>query len=67
MRQELPINYQPSTAEVERCLSIWHSTPRYFEPVNSLVRLFDEFYPTNDNLEGVRVKCAALNDIYSAI
>ena len=65
MKKELPISYQPSTAEVERCLSIWHNTPRYFEPVNSLVRLYNEFYPTNDSLEGVMVKCAALNDIYS--
>ncbi len=64
MKKELPINYQPSTAEVERYLDIWNKDEWSFHSENGLKRLFEKVYPSNDNLEGVIIKCAALNDIY---
>ncbi len=64
MKKELPINYQPSTTEVERYIVIWNKDEWSFHSENGLKRLFEKVYPSNDNLEGVIIKCAALNYIY---
>ncbi len=65
MKKGLPQNYMPSAAEVERCLDIWNKNEWSLHSENGLKRLFEKVYPANDNLEGVIIKCAALNQIYS--
>ncbi len=61
----LPKNYLPSRIEVERYVELWQKTPKYQEPEKGLDRLFGVLCPMNEDIEGIILKCASLNNIYN--
>ena len=57
----------PSVAEVERCLKIWHESPKYekYRHQERSVRMLFKQFPMNTEIEEVLVKVCVLNKFYS--
>jgi hypothetical protein len=58
----------PTSAEVEKCVTKWHTAPEYEnyrEQEKVIHRLFNDLFPKNDVLEEILCKASVLNDFYS--
>lgn len=64
-KRAIPLEYKPSTSEVDKYLHLWNSLDNYVNQENALDKLFFDLCKKNDNLEDILIKCSTLNDFYS--
>ena len=56
---------RPCKNEVEKYLILWDSLENYVLQEKALDKLFFEIFPSNDDINGILIKCSSLNDFYS--
>ena len=63
--KQIPIDYMPTTGEVDKYLHQWDDLENYVNQEKALDKLFFQLCKTNVDLSDILIKCSALNDFYS--
>ncbi len=56
---------KPSIKEIRKYLDKWDTLENYVLQERSLIKLFTQTYPLNNNIDDVLIKVSSLNDFYS--
>jgi len=60
-KKRIPEWYVPSVKDAEWFINNWREERKFFVPVEAMIKICQETFPKNDNLEEVLLKCATIN------
>ena len=64
-KKRIPEWYVPSVKDAEWFINNWREERKFFVPVEAMIKICQETFPKNDNLEEVLLKCATINTFSS--